>query len=85
MGDTLTLFDGSGVEFLARVERLGRNEVEVAIVEPRAIDRELRREVTLAVALPKGERQQWLVEKLTELGVTRLVPLVTRRGVATTS
>jgi 16S rRNA (uracil1498-N3)-methyltransferase len=36
----------------------------------------------LAVALPKGERQKWLVEKLTELGVTRLVPLVAERGVA---
>jgi 16S rRNA (uracil1498-N3)-methyltransferase len=38
--------------------------------------------ITLAVALPKGERQKWLVEKLTELGVARLVPLVTERGVA---
>jgi 16S rRNA (uracil1498-N3)-methyltransferase len=34
------------------------------------------------VALPKGDRQKWLVEKLTELGVTALVPLVTERGVA---
>jgi 16S rRNA (uracil1498-N3)-methyltransferase len=34
------------------------------------------------VALPKGERQKWLVEKLTELGVARLVPLDTDRGVA---
>jgi 16S rRNA (uracil1498-N3)-methyltransferase len=34
------------------------------------------------VALPKGDRQKWLVEKLTELGATMLVPLVTRRGVA---
>jgi 16S rRNA (uracil1498-N3)-methyltransferase len=34
------------------------------------------------VALPKGDRQKWLVEKLTELGCARLVPLVTTRGVA---
>jgi len=38
--------------------------------------------LTLAVALPKGDRQKWLVEKATELGVTRLIPLVTERGVA---
>ena len=38
-------------------------------------------ELTLAAALPKGERQKWLVEKLTELGTTRLVPLLTERGV----
>jgi len=32
--------------------------------------------------LPKGDRQKWLVEKTTELGVTRIIPLVTERGVA---
>jgi 16S rRNA (uracil1498-N3)-methyltransferase len=36
----------------------------------------------VGVALPKGDRQRWLVEKLTELGVTELVPLATERGVA---
>jgi 16S rRNA (uracil1498-N3)-methyltransferase len=38
--------------------------------------------LTLAVALPKGDRQKWLVEKAVELGVVRIVPLVTERGVA---
>ena len=37
---------------------------------------------TLGVALPKGDRQKWLVEKAVELGVRRLVPLLTTRGVA---
>jgi 16S rRNA (uracil1498-N3)-methyltransferase len=46
------------------------------------VSRELTRPLTLAVALPKGERQKWLVEKATELGATRLVPLITERGVA---
>jgi 16S rRNA (uracil1498-N3)-methyltransferase len=46
------------------------------------VSRELTRPVTLAVALPKGDRQKWLVEKVTELGVTRLIPLKTERGVA---
>jgi 16S rRNA (uracil1498-N3)-methyltransferase len=36
----------------------------------------------VGVALPKGDRQKWLVEKLTEVGVTVLVPLSTERGVA---
>ena len=38
--------------------------------------------LTLGVALPKGDRQRWLIEKAVELGVTRLVPLLTVRGVA---
>jgi len=46
------------------------------------IDRELSFPVVVAVALPKGDRQKWLVEKLVELGVTQLVPLATERSVA---
>jgi 16S rRNA (uracil1498-N3)-methyltransferase len=76
------LFDGSGNEFTARIERLGRSDVELAIIERQSIDRELAISLTLGVALPKGDRQAWLVEKATELGVTRLVPLVTDRGVS---
>jgi 16S rRNA (uracil1498-N3)-methyltransferase len=82
VGDELTIFDGSGAEFRARIVRLGKGEVELEIVERRQIDREARRNLTLAVALPKGERQKWLVEKATELGAARLVPLVAERGVA---
>src|SRR5205823_8730666 len=55
---------------------------ELSIIERREVSRELSFSLTLAVALPKGERQKWLIEKATELGVTRLVPLVTERGVA---
>jgi 16S rRNA (uracil1498-N3)-methyltransferase len=80
--DEATLFDGSGAEFTARVIAIGKQAVELAIVERRDISRELRLPLTLAVALPKGDRQKWLVEKTTELGVTRLVPLITERGVA---
>ena len=49
----------------------------------RSIAKRRRRALTLGVwRLPKGDRQKWLVEKATELGVARLVPLVTERAVA---
>jgi 16S rRNA (uracil1498-N3)-methyltransferase len=79
-GTEIVLFDGSGAQFSARVERLRRAEVELAVLTRDEIDRELPRAVTLAVALPKGDRQRWLVEKATELGVARLVPLRTVRS-----
>ena len=82
VGDSVQLFDGSGSEFTARIEELKKDSAELVIVERRAVDRELPFVLTMAVALPKGERQKWLLEKLVELGVTRLVPLVTERGVA---
>jgi 16S rRNA (uracil1498-N3)-methyltransferase len=82
IGDEVTLFDGSGSEFAARIVKLGKQAVELEVVGRQEISRELARTLTLGVALPKGDRQKWLVEKATELGTTRLVPLVTERGVA---
>jgi 16S rRNA (uracil1498-N3)-methyltransferase len=80
-GLEVILFDGSGAEFLARVEQVERSAVRLAVLERREVDRELPVNVTLGVALPKGDRQRWLIEKATELGVARLAPLVTVRGV----
>ena len=82
VGTRVTLFDGSGWQFDAVVERTGRSEAELTIAGRQEIDREAQIAVTLGVALPKGDRQKWLVEKLVELGVARLVPLETERGVA---
>jgi 16S rRNA (uracil1498-N3)-methyltransferase len=82
VGDMVTLFDGSGWEFQATVETLRRAEVDLRIVARHEIDRELPFPLVIGVALPKGDRQKWLVEKLTELGVTTLVPLITERSVA---
>jgi 16S rRNA (uracil1498-N3)-methyltransferase len=81
-GARVVLFDGSGAEFAARVERVDRAEVQLAVLSRQEADRELPLELTLGVALPKGDRQRWLVEKAVELGVGRLVPLVTARSVA---
>ncbi|HEX2475997.1 MAG TPA: 16S rRNA (uracil(1498)-N(3))-methyltransferase [Lacipirellulaceae bacterium] len=81
-GDSVTLFDGSGAEFTATIEKRGRSEVELRIVARHEVNRELPFKLSVGVALPKGDRQKWLVEKLTELGVTSLIPLETQRGVA---
>ncbi|HVT27878.1 MAG TPA: RsmE family RNA methyltransferase [Lacipirellulaceae bacterium] len=81
-GDRVTLFDNSGSEFEAVVEKPCRSDAELRIIERRDTDRELPFQLVVGVALPKGDRQKWLVEKLTELGATTLVPLVTERSVA---
>ncbi len=81
-GDEVTLFDGCGAEFSARIDAVSRSEVELAVIERHDVDRESPRRITIGVALPKGDRQRWLVEKLVELGVNELVPLVTARSVA---
>ena len=82
VGDEVVVFDGSGTAWRGRVASIGRDEVGLDLGEAMTAPRPTRVPLTLAVALPKGERQKWLVEKLTELGVARLVPLITTRGVA---
>jgi 16S rRNA (uracil1498-N3)-methyltransferase len=79
-GHEVMLFDGSGAEFAARVERVGRSEIALAVLARTEVDRELRQPLWLGVALPKGDRQRWLVEKAVELGVARLVPLESERS-----
>jgi 16S rRNA (uracil1498-N3)-methyltransferase len=81
-GMRVVLFDGSGAEVQAIVERIGRGDVELSAESRKEVDRELPFDLTLGVALPKGDRQKWLVEKAVELGVTRIVPLRTQRAVA---
>ncbi len=78
-GDEVLLFNGDGKEFPARVEKVGHHEVELTILETREVDNSPAIELTAAVALPKGDRQKWLIEKLTELGVRRFVPLAVER------
>jgi len=80
-GDGLLLLDGRGAEWPATVRVVGRSEIRVAVGEPRAVNRELPLPVTLAVVVPANERMDWLVEKATELGATRLQPLQAERSV----
>ena len=79
-GLQLVLFDGKGGEYLAEVTTCHRSSVELALGPHQPIERELPYSLTLAVALPKGDRQRWLVEKAVELGVTQLIPLKTARS-----
>jgi 16S rRNA (uracil1498-N3)-methyltransferase len=81
-GDRLILFDGTGVEYQAEIEEIGKRETTLRILERDTPDRELPFELTLGAPLPKGDRQRWLIEKLTELGCTRFTPLTTERSVA---
>jgi 16S rRNA (uracil1498-N3)-methyltransferase len=79
-GTEIIVFDGRGGEWWAEITKLGRTDVELALRKHRAVERELPVDFTLAIALPKGDRQRWLVEKAVELGVKKLIPLTTARS-----
>jgi 16S rRNA (uracil1498-N3)-methyltransferase len=80
-GDAVCLFNGDGQEYPALVESIGRRRVQLRILRIESPERELGRRLEVAAPLPKGDRAQFLIEKLTELGVTSFVPLRTLRSV----
>lgn len=86
-GDPITLFNGGagrvtgGGEFDATITHMGRSDVKVQVGEHRAVEREAQRQVHLAIGMPANERMDWLVEKVSELGVTSIQPLMTERSV----
>ncbi|QDU63715.1 Ribosomal RNA small subunit methyltransferase E [Planctomycetes bacterium Pan216] len=81
-GTIVELFNGRGLRVQAEIVDLGRRSASLAIQgEPSLSPTPFP--WTLAVALPKGDRANWLVEKCTELDVGRLAPLATSRAVVT--
>ena len=80
-GDELCLFNGDGHEYPARVAATSKAAVLLEVLSVLTPERELAFHLEIAAPVPKGDRAQFLVEKLTELGVTAFVPLLCRRGV----
>ena len=80
-GDRVVLFNGDGHDYPAEILSVNKRTVALNVLAPVAVDRELPFPLVVGCALPKGDRADFLVEKLTELGVTRFVPLVTTRAV----
>ena len=77
----LILFNGRGGEYAASIERVQRSEVTVAVGAHESIERESPFPLTLAQGVSRGERMDLVVQKATELGVARLVPVLTERSI----
>jgi 16S rRNA (uracil1498-N3)-methyltransferase len=80
-GDAVCLFNGDGREYPARVASLDRRGVTLEVTGVEAPQRERGFRLEVAAPLPKGDRARFLLEKLTEIGVTDFVPLQTTRSV----
>ena len=81
VGAALILFDGAGGEYEASIDKAHGGEAIVAVGAQQAIERESPLELTLAQGVSRGERMDLVVQKATELGVSRLVPVLTERSV----
>jgi 16S rRNA (uracil1498-N3)-methyltransferase len=80
-GDKVELFDGTGTLAIALIGKATSKSVLLKIVDLEKIEKPDKPKVVIAVSFPKGERFDWLLEKCTELGVDRIIPVIFERTV----
>ena len=78
-GHPLILFNGDGREYDATLAGLAKRAVTAEVTGMREADREAPLQLTLAQGIARGEKMDWILQKATELGVARIVPIVTER------
>lgn len=80
-GDGVTVFDGKGRVYEAFIRKINGGEVVLSLSRAVVDDTEPRVKVTLLQAIPKGDKMDLVVQKATELGVARIIPVLTERVV----
>lgn len=80
-GDEVTLFNGAGGTYTARVLQIEKKRVTVEIGAFTDVEAELPYMLTLAQGLPESSKMDWIIEKAVELGVTTIQPLSAQRCV----
>ncbi|HEY9545051.1 MAG TPA: 16S rRNA (uracil(1498)-N(3))-methyltransferase [Solimonas sp.] len=80
-GERFFVFDGRGGEYAAELLDVGKREASAALGARLDVDRESPLDLTLAQCVSKGDRMDYTLQKAVELGVTRIVPLLSSRSV----
>ncbi|HEV7606627.1 MAG TPA: 16S rRNA (uracil(1498)-N(3))-methyltransferase [Steroidobacteraceae bacterium] len=80
-GAPFTLFNGAGGEFSATLKESAGKRVSARVLVHTPAERESPLQITLLQGIARGERMDLIVQKATELGVTRIVPLLAERSV----
>ncbi len=79
-GDRLLLCDGRGQQAVSTITRVDRHQAEV-LVQSREQVQPIGYSVTLFQGFPRSNRWEWIIQKTTELGITRIVPILCSRSV----
>lgn len=80
-GETIEVFDGSGRQYVVRLERVGKEEVRGVIVKRCLASRDTFPQIIVGQGIPKGKKLDFVIQKLTELGIHSFVPLLTERTI----
>ena len=80
-GEEVAISDGRGRTYSCVIEDLQPEQVIAKIQNAEEESSELNASITLFQGLPKGDKMEWIIQKCVELGVTRIVPVKTRRTI----
>ena len=80
-GMLLHVFNGLGGYFDVTIDQMDKHGVSIQVVSFHSIDPVVQCQTQLVIGMPANERMDWLVEKATELGVSRITPVMTQRSV----
>ena len=79
-GDACVLFNGDGCDYDARIVAAGKRDARAEITGARRIDNESPLRITLLQGIARGEKMDWILQKATELGVARILPVDSERS-----
>ena len=79
VGDVVTVFNGDGGNYEATIRAAGKGGVTLVVSSRLDAANESPLALTLAQAIVRGEKMDWIVQKATEMGVVRVIPLLTER------
>lgn len=79
--DAITLFNGEGGQYAARITGIDRQAVTAEILSWEPVENELPYRITLAQALPEAAKMDFIIEKAVELGVAQICPVAAARSV----
>ncbi len=78
-GNSLRLFNGDGHEYIAELASVTKRRVTARVLSSMPADRESPLKITLGQGIARGDKMDFILQKATELGVARIVPLITDR------
>ena len=80
LGDECVLFNGDGHDYRARITALGKREATAAVLDAAPVENESALRITLLQGIARGEKMDWILQKATELGIARIVPVTSERS-----
>ena len=79
-GASITLFDSDATEYYGKISDIDKKEIIISIEGSQKVNTDSPIEITLLQGMPKADKMDYIIEKATELGVHKIVPVITERS-----